>query len=488
MKPSLLLIFCLCTAFTCQAKVFIKQSDIDLKGALTAIAKDMQVKLVDDVEEKIAKQSITQDLSGEGLDLLDQLSDVYDFDWYVYGGTLTVSSGQAYINHAFKPRNILPDSLLEELKSAFSTNNTTKVELVNQGHSVFISGTRKFVNDVVIYANMIDKNQFLENGNNLELARIEFNYLSVVDRQINSYDGNVTFPGAQSLISGAIEKIGQFENISDGEMVKRAYKLKLNQNDKQQLEEDEFTSKVQVLPGSNALLVRGTPEEIQLAKRIATLIDVQRQQLLFFLRVYDVSVERTEALGVNSSWLNGSRGLYDIIVPPFTDTVDFFKNFQALYSNNMARGVYETNLLILENQQGHFGKKETATVVLISDKEVSTQKIEAENSLYVTGRLLPSGKVQAKFSYIEESLDDNSNTDGGTSQAPRVNSQSLTSEVYIEPGQTVILGGFDNTVTDSVESGVPILSSIPWLGELFKNKKETKRKYKRYVSVSFKVI
>lgn len=165
----------------------------------------------------------------------------------------------------------------------------------------------------------------------------------------------------------------------------------------------------------------------------------------------------------------------------------FFKNFQALYTNNMARGVYETNLLVLENQQGHFGKKETATVVLISDKQVSTQKIEAENSLYVTGRLLPSGKVQAKFSYIEESLSDDK-AEGGATQAPRVNSQSLTSEVYIEPGQTVILGGFDNTVTDSVESGVPILSSIPWLGELFKSKKETKRKYKRYVSVSFKVI
>ncbi|AVI67744.1 secretin [Shewanella sp. WE21] len=491
MKFSLLVIVCLFTAFTCQAKVFIKQSDIDLKGALTAIAKDMQIKLVDEVEEQIAKQPITQDIAGDGLDLLAQLSDVYDFDWYVYGGTLTVHSGQDYINHAFKPKNISALNLLEELRKTFTTHHTTKMELVGGGNSIFISGTRKFVNDVVIYANMIDKNQFLENGNNLELVRIEFHYLSVVDRQIDSFDGNINFPGAQSLISSAIEKIGQFENISDGEMVKRAYKVKLNQNDKQQLDEDEFTSKVQVLPGSNALLVRGTPEEIQLAKRIATLIDIQRQQLLFFLRVYDVSVERTEALGVNSSWLNGSRGLYDIIVPPFTDTVDFFKNFQALYSNNMARGVYETNLLVLENQQGHFGKKETATIVLISDKQASTQKIEAENSLYVTGRLLPSGKVQAQFKYIEEALDednDESSTQAGTTQAPRVNSQSLTSEVYIEPGQTVILGGFDNTVTDSVESGVPILSSIPWLGELFKSKKETKRKYKRYVSVSFKVI
>jgi len=136
MKPSLLLILCLCTAFTCQAKVFIKQSDMDLKGALTAIAKDMQIKLVDDIEEKTAKQYITQDLSGEGLDLLEQLSDVYDFDWYVYGGILTVNSGKAYINHAFKPRNISPASLLEELKSTFITNHTTKMELVGGGNSI----------------------------------------------------------------------------------------------------------------------------------------------------------------------------------------------------------------------------------------------------------------------------------------------------------------------------------------------------------------
>ncbi|QDO85419.1 secretin [Shewanella psychropiezotolerans] len=488
MKPSIWLLLFLCTTFTCQAKVFIKQSDIDLRGALGAIAKDMQVKLVDELEDKAAKQAITQTLSGEGLDLLAQLSEVYDFDWYVYGGSLTVHTGQAYINYAFQPRNISSASLIKELKSTFRTDDTTKIKLVSRGNSILFSGTRQFVNDAVSYSNMIDKNEFLENGNNLELARIEFHYLSVIDRDISTYDGNVTFPGAQSLISSAIERIGQFENISDGEMVKRAYKLKLSQSDKQQLEEDELTSKVQSLPGSNALLIRGTPEEVKLAKHIATLIDIKRKQLLFSLHVYDVSVERTEALGVNSSWLNGSRGIYDIVVPPFTDTVDFVKNFQALYTNNMARGVYETNLLVLENQQGHFGKKETATIVLISDKQVSTQTIEAENGLYVTGRLLPSGKVQAKFSYIEESLDGDDTDDAGTTQAPKVNSQSLASEVYIDPNQTVILGGFDNTVTEITESGVPILSSIPWLGELFKSKKEIKRKYKRYISVSFKVI
>ncbi|CAH8182095.1 hypothetical protein VAE128_150003 [Vibrio aestuarianus] len=139
-----------------------------------------------------------------------------------------------------------------------------------------MSGTRKFVNDAVTYATMVDKNQFLDNGNDIELARIEFHYLSVLDRSIKTHDGMVNFPGALSVIAAAITNIGQFQNVSDGEMLNRAYKVKLSEGDKQQLEENEKTSKVQALPGSNALLVRGTPEEIKLAKRIAALIDVKR--------------------------------------------------------------------------------------------------------------------------------------------------------------------------------------------------------------------
>ncbi|MGT0149065.1 hypothetical protein ACT691_02275 [Vibrio metschnikovii] len=32
----------------------------------------------------------------------------------------------------------------------------------------------------------------------------------------------------------------------------------------------------------------------------------------------------------------------------------------------------------------------------------------------------------------------------------------------MKPNQTVILGGFDNTVTQSTTSNVPVLSSIPY--------------------------
>lgn len=79
--------------------------------------------------------------------------------------------------------------------------------------------------------------------------------------------------------------------------------------------------------------------------------------------------------------------------------------------------------------------------------------------MYVTGRLLPSGQVQARIQYVEEALDE----EGDSNRPPRVSSQSLNSEVYIQPGQTVILGGFDNTVTQQQESGVPVYRVFRYL-------------------------
>lgn len=486
----LLIVLCVFSSYA-NASVFIRQQHMNVDQALDAIAKDMKLKLVDDLTERIGKQVISRSLSGDGKALLLKLSQVYDFEWYIYGGTVRVQYDKDYLNYSYRPKNIKPNVLLNELKSTFLTSPTIKMALVERGHSLLFSGSREFVNDVVNYATMADKNQFLENKNNLELVRIDFNYLSVVDRKINTFGGEVNFPGAKTIIASAITNIGQFDNINDKKALQQAYKVKLSDGDKQSLEEKEKTSKVQVIPSSNALLIRGTPAEVKLAKRIANLIDIKSQQLLFSLKVYDVAVDRDEKLGPDSNFLNGTQGIYDVISHPFIETKSFLKGFQATTSNGMVHGIYETNLLVLENQQGQFGRSETVTISLVSDKEVKTKEIEADNGVYVTGRLLPSGSVQAKVEYKEESFDDDDDDDDDDKkqvEPPKVSSQSLESEVYIKPDQTVILGGFDNTVTQSEEVGVPVLSSIPLLGLLFKNTHETKRKYKRFVSISFKVI
>lgn len=484
MKIKILLFISILSSFAYGGVVVI-QDDLVVTSALSAIAKDMNLKLVNDLDGKTKNLQINQLLSGDSESLLRKLSQVYDFDWYIYGGNLTVESGSSFINYTYNPKNISGNQLLKEASNVFTIDDQIKLNYIKNSNSIFISGTRKFVNEFVSYLSMVDRNKFLESGNNIDISQIKFNYISVNDRSIETFDGVVMFPGAATLISNVIENIGQFNNLDDPDLFDQSFRVKLSQADKQELEDNARTTKVQVLPSFNALLIRGTPEEILLAKRLAKLIDVKSQQLLFTLKVYDVSNEINNDFGLDSSWLSGTRGFYDIIMPPFTQTVDFFKNFQALSSNGFINGVYETNILVLENQQGNFGKKETATFTAISEQQIETQKIVADKSLYITGRLLPLGFVHAHIKYIEESLDDTTNNNV---QPPKVNSQSLVTEVYIKPEQTIILGGFDTTVTSKSVNRVPVISSIPLIGELFKRTSEKKQKFKRYISVSYQVV
>ncbi|RTZ16635.1 secretin [Vibrio aquaticus] len=483
MKRKVLMIASLLFSPILSADIILKNSDTTVNQALEAIAEDMNLKLVNHLDKESNNEVITQDLSGKGSIILNKISSVFDFDWYEYGGTLTVESNSKYSNMVFKPRNMSVATLFKELNRTFKMSKDLGIMTRNNNRVLIFSGTSRFNKDVKYYANVLDESEFFDNQNNLELARIDFSYYSVMDRDLNSFGSDVMIPGAATLIDDAIQNIGRFQNVTDGDQILETYRLKLTQENKQELEEEETTSKVFPLPESNALLVRGNPQEIRLARRIASLIDERKSQIIFSLRVYDVATDRTQEFGVDSDWINSGIGIYDIVVPPFENTTEYLKNFNALYINGLARSVYSTNILSLENLGSHFGKSDTASVRLVSENETKLEKIVAENGLYITGRILPSGDVRASVNYLEEAFDERTN-----STLPNVSSQEIKSEVIIKNGQTVILGGFETTSTTSTETGVPIISSIPLIGELFKNKVDQKRYYKRYISVSYEVV
>ena len=56
------------------------------------------------------------------------------------------------------------------------------------------------------------------------------------------------------------------------------------------------------------------------------------------------------------------------------------------------------------------------------------------------------------------------------------NKRSIETKVVVDDGTTVVLGGLiDNTVTQTQEA-IPLLGSIPYLGALFRYRKETRAK------------
>jgi general secretion pathway protein D len=95
----------------------------------------------------------------------------------------------------------------------------------------------------------------------------------------------------------------------------------------------------------------------------------------------------------------------------------------------------------------------------------STQFLNTGVILEVTPRVNPGGLVYLEVSQ-EVSSPGSPATEGGN---PPINTRTIDTEVAVQSGQTIVLGGLiEETTTDS-RSGVPFLQRIPGLGALFRS-------------------
>ena len=71
---------------------------------------------------------------------------------------------------------------------------------------------------------------------------------------------------------------------------------------------------------------------------------------------------------------------------------------------------------------------------------------------------------------------------------PIIAKRSAQTQVIVENGKTVVLGGLMRESDVTTETRVPLLSSIPFLGELFKSTKVTKLKTELVVMITPKIV
>ena len=85
----------------------------------------------------------------------------------------------------------------------------------------------------------------------------------------------------------------------------------------------------------------------------------------------------------------------------------------------------------------------------------------------MTPQITPDEKVIMDLEVNNDSQGQDVNTgNGGT--APSIDTRKINTQVLVDNGQTVVLGGiYDQTKIDSI-SKVPLLGDVPVLGRLFR--------------------
>ena len=103
-----------------------------------------------------------------------------------------------------------------------------------------------------------------------------------------------------------------------------------------------------------------------------------------------------------------------------------------------------------------------------SSGATTTHFKQAALGLTVTPRITPNGKVILRLLVTKDSVGKIVATErGGT--VPSIDTRRIETEVLVEDGQTLVLGGIRETESADTRSSVPYLGAIPGLGRLFRS-------------------
>ncbi len=288
---------------------------------------------------------------------------------------------------------------------------------------------------------------------------------------------------------------------------------------------------------TNALLVRELPENIAVIRDIVKSLDVPVKQVQIEARIVTVNEGDLEELGVRWGYssTNGSHtssatlesnlygaGLYDSGSGEINShaqsglPIDDFLNVNlaatAAGASSIAFQVAKLGADTLLDLELSALQRESKAEIISSPRLITTNKkpayieqgtelpyLEASSSgattvsfrkavlsLMVTPQITPDNRLVLDLSVTQDRVGDVVKT--GTGEAVAINTQRIGTQVLVNNGETVVLGGiFQHSLTHSVEK-VPLLGDLPLLGSLFRRSYEKVGKSELLIFVTPKVV
>ncbi len=267
---------------------------------------------------------------------------------------------------------------------------------------------------------------------------------------------------------------------------------------------------------TNALVMTANARTMRALNAVIDKLDIRRPQVLVQAIIADVEVDKTDDLGINWAAYNSSNvalggfispvagnsivNLYSDIEggatalassPPSggvlgigklsANGTDFAVLLSALKGDARTNIIGTPSIVTRDNQEA---KMEVAEEVPFLTGQYSTvngtgsafQTIQQEDVgtlLDVTPTINEGNVVLLKVDVESSSL---SSSASGVAGDPITNKNTITTNVLINDGGTLVLGGLiQDSVTNNQQS-LPFLSSIPLLGELFRTRNNEKTK------------
>ena len=266
--------------------------------------------------------------------------------------------------------------------------------------------------------------------------------------------------------------------------------------------------RVQQLLSQNALVVRGTPDQIALAEKLVEDLDKARPEVIVYIAVMQVSIDKSRTLGLSpptsatvtlQSNLNttstttgtttgttgtsttGTTGL-NLNTLGSLNATDFqvtipSANLSAIMSNSDTKLIQNPQIRALDGQKASLKIGDRVPVATGSFQPgiggvginplVNTQfqYLDVGVNIDITPHVHANGEVTLKISMDVSAVTGQQNI-GGISQ-PIIGQRKIEHEIRLKDGEANLLGGIMEDQQTKSLSGIPGLAQIPILKYLF---------------------
>jgi general secretion pathway protein D len=253
------------------------------------------------------------------------------------------------------------------------------------------------------------------------------------------------------------------------------------------------------VPSQNAIVVRGTPDELMLVQKLINDLDKARPEVVVDIAVLEVSKNWEKTLGIQ--WPSSVSVALQSSTSTSTDTTSpTLYELAHLKASNFAVTVgsatanlllSDTNTKVLQNPRIRATDGQKATMKIGSKIPFATGSYQTGTSTSTTSSL-----VNTQFQYqdigvnvemtptvhfdrdvtlkikIEVTSHTGDTTISGVSE-PIISQRTVDHVIRLREGEASILGGIQNNEESTKSTGIPGLSQIPGLKYLFGSKDHT---------------
>ena len=277
---------------------------------------------------------------------------------------------------------------------------------------------------------------------------------------------------------------------------------------------------------TNTLLVKDTADVIDHIKRMLEVLDIPVKQVIIEARMVTIDDGVDEELGVRwgvtkaeengsiSGTIEGNDSVADGTVPTGDDVSDRLNvnlpvanaagsiafqvakladgtlldlELSALETENKAEIIASPRVTTANQKEAIIEQgTEFPSNTSASSGATTVEWKKAVLSLKVTPHITPDNRVILDLTVTQDTLGKEVKTGTGTGTA--INTQQISTQVLVDNGETLVLGGiYQQTIKKDVTK-VPLLGDIPGVGVFFRNTAESNTKRELLIFVTPKIV